>query len=83
MRFCSSIRRTSADIWRVLPSLNVARFRLASVMLSDGRVLATGGQGGASNSVLQSAAEIYGPLAATWTLLDAGLQFPRAGQSKC
>ena len=57
--------------------MNVARSKHISVVLQDGRVLVAGGTvdgGGATN-----AAEIYDPVANSWTSLAGGMMEARSG----
>src|SRR3989449_8605202 len=60
--------------------MNVARSGHISVVLQDGRVLVAGGTvagGGATN-----AAEIYDPVANTWTSLAGGMMEARSGATE-
>src|SRR5579859_6212578 len=61
----------AAGKWSTLPSMHDTRFAYSSAVLRDGRVFIAGGEYGSGNA----AAEIYDPLANTWTLA------PPSGQS--
>jgi len=59
-----------ANSWSAAASLSIARSDLAATLLSDGRVLVTGGDSapvGASSSAPQASAEIFDPRTGTWT----------------
>ncbi|HEX5137159.1 MAG TPA: Ig-like domain-containing protein [Planctomycetota bacterium] len=63
-------------------SLQAARSFAHAVRLPDGRVLLTGGQGLANDGVtfiIRADAEIYDPLADTWTLVPSRMEAGRAG----
>lgn len=57
------------NTWTQVASLNVARSRGTAVLLSDGRVLVTGGTN--DNSTMLTSAEIYDPNANTWTAVTS------------
>ncbi len=59
-------------------SMQLARREQTSTLLADGRVLITGGRGGtAFNSPATSTAEIYDPVAGTFTATASPMNFPR------
>jgi len=55
----------ASGIWTAAAPLKTGRFQHADVMLSDGRVLVTGGQ--APDASVVASAEIYDPASSTWT----------------
>jgi len=57
----------SANTWTSTPNMNAARFKHASSILSDGRVLVTGGSNNANETTQFTSTEIYDPVANTWT----------------
>ncbi len=71
---CSCVRNTaelyneSANTWTsTATNMNAARWNQASSILSDGRVLVTGGDSSGSQNSTLSSTEIYDPVADTWT----------------
>jgi hypothetical protein len=57
------------------PPMNAERYRHTATVLHDGTTLVTGGQG--SDGVQLDTAEIFDPVAGTWTLLDSTLSDPK------
>ncbi len=71
---CSCVRNTaelyneSANTWtNTATNMNASRSFQASSILSDGRVLVTGGDSNTSNTGTLASTEIYDPVANTWT----------------
>lgn len=70
---CSCIRNTaelyneSTNTWTNTPNMNAARIKYASSILSDGRVLVTGGDSSTGDTSSLASTEIYDPVANTWT----------------
>ncbi len=70
---CSCIRNTaelyneSNDTWTTTPNMNQARWGYASSVLSDGKVLVTGGDSDTAGNNKLASTEIYDPIANTWT----------------
>ncbi len=63
------------------PSLHFARSFAHAALLADGRVLLTGGQGLATDGVtliFRADAEIYDPVADTWTLVGSRMEAGRS-----
>jgi hypothetical protein len=63
------------------PSLHFARSFAHAALLADGRVLVTGGQGLATDGVsliFRADAEIYDPVADTWTLVGSRMEAGRS-----
>lgn len=67
----SEIYDPTTGTWSAGAALNVARDSHGLVALADGRILAVGGNGLVSGSTqVLASAEIYDPVAGTWTLLS-------------
>jgi hypothetical protein len=65
----------AAGAFEAAPPMNVARYRHTATVLLDGTLLVTGGQG--ADGVQLDTAELYDPVAGTWTLLDSTLGDPK------
>ena len=63
------------------PSLNVPRFNATATLLNNGQVLVTGGSTCALPGCPTNAAEIYDPVANTFTLVPSGMNVPRFNHS--
>ena len=61
-------------------AMNVARWLHTATLLNDGTVLIAGGSSVSSETTLNSA-EIYNPVAGTFTLLSSTLNTPRVGHT--
>jgi N-acetylneuraminic acid mutarotase len=63
----------AANLWSTTGALNTARYGHTATVLSSGKVFVTGGFGGTPNTLqnvggaILASAEIYDPLAGTWT----------------
>lgn len=63
--------------WSATGAMSVPRMRHSSVKLSDGRVLAVGGQFELTSTGVLSSAEIYDPSSGTWTTTGS-MKIPRS-----
>jgi Kelch motif protein len=61
----------SANTWTTTPTMNVGRYNAASSILSDGRVLVTGGSTNTAETTQTTSAEIYDPSANTWSAVSS------------
>ena len=68
------------SVWAVVGDTNVARYRHTSTTLLDGTVLVAGGSFPSSPEPAEASAELYDPVAGTWTVLPS-MRFPRAGHA--
>jgi len=59
------------------PSLNVARFDASATLLNNGRVLVAGGSTCSLPGCPTNAAEIYDPVASTFSIVTGGMIVPR------
>ncbi len=59
------------------PSLNVPRYHATATLLNNGQVLVAGGSTCASPGCPTNAAEIYDPVANTFTIVAGGMNIPR------
>ena len=71
----TALYNPATGTWSAAASLNIARSSHTDTLLPDGRVLVAGGR--TPNDTLNDTAEIYDPLANTWTTLAAKMTDPR------
>lgn len=73
---------STTGVWAVRPSMNIRRAQFTSTILHDGKIMVIGGIGGTtgSNSQTLNSAEIYDPVAQTWTPVP-NMSQPRHGHT--
>ncbi len=70
----------ATDVWTVTGSLNAGRLLHTATLLSDGKVLVTGGWPDHTHSGIMSSAELYDPATGNWTR-TIGMAVGRAGHT--
>ncbi len=76
----AEIYNETQNTWLAVPSMNIPRRGHTAEILSDGRVLVTGGISNAPSSPPVSSVEIYNPSASAWSLTSS-MSTPRAGHA--